>query len=64
MCMAKVYVDTGGDDHTLLLEDVSTVETMGNRVRVGTLFGDTRELEAVIRSVDFQNSSIVLETVD
>ena len=60
MCMVKAYIDAGGE-RQLLLEDVSKVEIDGKQIRVATLFGDTRELEAVIREVDFQNGSIVLE---
>ncbi len=65
MCMAKAYLDKGdaSSERELLLEDVATVEVEGAQVRVGTLFGETRELQAVIREVDFQNGSIVLEKV-
>ncbi len=60
MCMAKAYLDAGGE-RELLIEDVASVESKDSRVRIANLFGETREVEAVIREVDFQNGSIVLE---
>ena len=62
MCMANAYLDAGGE-RELLLEDVSRVEIKGNRVRVETLFGDAREVEAVVREIDFQGGSLVLARV-
>ncbi len=62
MCMAKAYVGAGSGLE-LLLEDVSKVEIQGKQIRVETLFGEARELQAVIREIDFQGGSIVLEKV-
>jgi predicted RNA-binding protein len=58
--MAKAYLEVGGE-RELLIEDVATMESKDGRVRIANLFGETRELEAVIREVDFQSGSIVLE---
>ena len=60
MCMAKAYLDSGGE-RELLLEDVALVEFTDSQVRVSNLFGESTEIEAVVREVDFQNGSIVLE---
>ncbi len=60
MCMAKAYVDFGGR-RELLLEDVAIVERADEQLRIATLFGETRVIEAAIVEVDFQNGSIVLE---
>ena len=60
MCMAKAYLDTG-DERKLVLEDVALVERKENKIRISDLFGKATEIEAVIREVDFQNGSIVLE---
>jgi predicted RNA-binding protein len=60
--MAKAYVEAGGECE-LLLEDVSSVEVTGKQVRVCSLFGELRELEASIKQVDFQNGRIVLESL-
>lgn len=62
MCMVKAYIDAGSE-RELLLEDVSKVEIQGKQIRVETLFGEVRELQAVIREIDFQGGSIVLEKV-
>ena len=62
MCMTNAYIETGGE-RELLLEDVSRVEVKGTRVRVETLFGESREIDAVITEIDFQNASIVLESL-
>jgi predicted RNA-binding protein len=58
--MAKAYLDAG-DERELLLEDVALVERTENKLRISNLFGESTEVEAVIREVDFQNGSIVLE---
>jgi len=60
MCMAKAYLDSGGE-RELLLEDVALVEFTDSQVRVSNLFGQSTEIEAVVREIDFQNGSIVLE---
>ncbi len=61
MCMAKAYVDSGGG-RELLLEDVATVECTDRQLRISTLFGETRVIEASIVEVDFQSGSILLES--
>jgi len=60
MCMAKAYLDAG-DERQLLLEDVALVERKESTIRISDLFGEAIEVEAVIREIDFQNGSIVLE---
>ena len=60
MCMAKAYLEAG-DERELLLEDVALVERTQNKLRIVNLFGESTEVEAVIREVDFQNGSIILE---
>lgn len=59
MCMASAYLETNGE-RELVLEDVALVECDGKRIRIATLFGETKEVEGVIREIDFQNGSIVL----
>jgi len=62
MCMVSAYVEAGGECE-LLLEDVSKIEVKGQQVRVETLFGEARELDATIRVIDFQGGRVVLEKV-
>lgn len=60
MCLAKAYL-MGDGQRELLLEEVALIEIHDKKLRLSTIFGEKKELEAVIKAVDFQNSSIILE---
>jgi predicted RNA-binding protein len=60
MCLAKAYL-VGNGQRELLLEEVALIEIRDKKLRLSTIFGEKKELEAVIKAVDFQNSSIILE---
>ena len=60
MCLAKAYL-MGNGQRELLLEEVALIEIRDKKLRLSTIFGEKKELEAVIKAVDFQNSSIILE---
>jgi len=60
MCLAKAYL-MGDGQRELLLEEVALIEIRDKKLRLSTIFGEKKELEAVIKAVDFQNSSIILE---
>jgi len=60
MCLAKAYL-TGNGQRELLLEDVALIEIRDKVLCLSTIFGEKKEMEAVIKAVDFQNSSIILE---
>jgi predicted RNA-binding protein len=51
----------GDGQRELLLEEVALIEIRDKKLRLSTIFGEKKELEAVIKAVDFQNSSIILE---
>ncbi len=59
MCMASAYFDENGE-RELVLEDIAMIECDGKRIRIATLFGETKEIEGVIREVDFQNGAVIL----
>ena len=59
MCLAKAYLDQKSE-RELLLEDVVFLECDGKRLRMSTLFGDEKELEAVVKEVDFQGGSVIV----
>ena len=59
MCLAKAYLEQNGE-RELLLEDVVLLESDGKRLRMSTLFGDERELEAVVKEVDFEGGSVIV----
>ena len=60
MCLAKAYL-MGDGQRELLLEEVALIEIHDKTLCLSTIFGEKKELEAVIKAVDFQNSSIILE---
>jgi predicted RNA-binding protein len=60
MCLAKAYL-VGNGQRELLLEEVALIEISDKKLRLSTIFGEKKELEAVIKAVDFQNSNVVLE---
>jgi predicted RNA-binding protein len=64
MCLAKAFVDPGPDtEGRLLMENVVQADVDGDRVRLTSLLGDTEELEARIRSINFTDSRLELESV-
>lgn len=64
MCLAKAYVRSASADTegTMVMENVTRVEVEGDRVRLTSLLGETDELQAQIRAVDFADSRLVLES--
>lgn len=60
MCLAKAYLD---DEEKPLLEEVAELRVEGSKLRFRTLFGEERELQACLREIDFQNSTILLESL-
>ena len=59
MCLAKVSLKDSGEGE-LVIEDVALLEVEGRMVRLSTIFGEKKELEAVVRQVDLNNSRIIL----
>ena len=62
MCLARVYLQKDNEKE-LLLEDVASIEITDGKLALATLFRETKEVEAVIKKVDFANSSVLLELV-
>lgn len=60
MCLAKAYLEKNGE-RELILESVALVETKGKKLRLSSLFGEEKEIEARIREVDFENSKVIFE---
>ena len=63
MCLAKVYLKEKGE-RELILESVAFIEIGDKRLFLSTIFGEQKEIEAGIKEIDFQNSSIILERMD
>ena len=60
MCLSKAYLERDGE-RQLVAEEVSSMEIDGNRLRLKTLFGELKEVEARVREVDFLTHNILLE---
>ena len=63
MCLAKAYLKENGE-RSLLLEEVSLIEIEDRRIILSSLFGEKKEMEAEIKKIDFQNSSVILQKAD
>ncbi len=63
MCLAKAYLQEKGEKE-LLLQEVAFIEIENKRLRLSTIFGEQKEIEADIKQIDFQNSNIILERPD
>jgi len=63
MCMVKAYLERDGEKE-LLLEDVTRLEREGNMLRLSTLFGKTKEIEAVVVGIDFEAGNVLLEGLE
>ncbi len=60
MCLAKAY-SSKGEETELILEDVANMRIDGNKLNLRTLFGEQKEIEGLVKEVDFQNARIVIE---
>jgi predicted RNA-binding protein len=60
MCLAKAYIGKDSQKE-LLVEQVASLKVQGRRLLLTTLFGEQREIEGIIKEIDFRNSSILLE---
>ena len=60
MCLSKAYLERNGE-RQLVAEEVSSMEIDGSKLRLKTLFGELKEVEARVREVDFLTHSILLE---
>ena len=61
MCLAKAFLKYD-DNNKLILADVASIERRGDKLILTTLFQETEELELNIKTIDFVNSSIILES--
>jgi len=61
MCLAKAYLSEGKEKQ-LVMEDVALVRVEGEKLYLNTLFGEQKEVAAIVKRIDFQNASIILES--
>jgi predicted RNA-binding protein len=57
MCLGKVYEE---NNDKALLEDIKSLQKVGNKWVFTSIFGDTVELEGDLDEIDFGNSKIVV----
>jgi len=60
MCEASAYLIQDGNVE-LILENVDTLHSEGDVIRVVNLFGDQKAVEARIRMISFVENKIILE---
>ncbi len=60
MCLGKAYLEADGK-RELVLDSVALLEISDKKVKLSTIFGDQKELEATIKTIDFESSRIILE---
>ena len=63
MCLAKVYLKKNNEIE-LLWENIASVEILGNKLILGTIFMEAKEIKARLKKIDFANSNILLEEYD
>ena len=61
MCLAKVYLGEPNQGDPVA-ESVTALHTTANEVTVRTLFGDTKTFAGTVKSIDFTDSIITIET--
>ncbi len=60
MCEASVYMEREGTEE-LVLESVDVLEEQGDEVRMVSIFGEEKRLEARVKRFALVNHRIVLE---
>ncbi|MAF85542.1 MAG: RNA-binding protein [Dehalococcoidales bacterium] len=63
MCLSKAYVDTDGK-RELLMEEVASIGFEKDKLLLKTLFGEQKEIKAVVKQVDFVTNSIILKNLE
>ena len=60
MCLAKAYLGAK-DNNELVMEEIASIKEENGKLIVTSLFGETKEIVARIREIDFKSSDIILE---
>jgi predicted RNA-binding protein len=60
MCLAKAYLGSKGDNEPLM-EEIASIKSNGGKLLLTSLFGEQKEIEAVIREIDFRGSDVILD---
>ena len=61
MCIATVYL-AAGDDKKEIMRDVVWVEAANDHFRIVNMFGEEKQLQGKLKSIDFwQEHSVVIQ---
>ncbi len=60
MCEAKVYINNEGKEE-MLMENVVTIRPETDRLILVDLFGETKEIKALIKEVKLVEHKVILE---
>ncbi|MCF8068540.1 MAG: CooT family nickel-binding protein [Desulfobacterales bacterium] len=60
MCLASAYIKEN-DKNELILENITHLENIEQRIFLTNIFKETQEMDAVIKSIDFEKGSVFLE---
>jgi predicted RNA-binding protein len=59
MCLGKAYIETD-NKRELVLDSIALIEIADTKLKLSTIFGDHKELDARIKEIDFEGSRIIL----
>ena len=59
MCLGKAYIEAG-TKRELILDSIALIEIDDTKLKLSTIFGDHKELDARIKEIDFEGSRIIL----
>jgi predicted RNA-binding protein len=59
MCLAKIRLN---DESRNAFEDIAILHIEDGTIRLRTLFGEEQEITGRVREINFQNSTVLLET--
>jgi predicted RNA-binding protein len=62
MCLGKAYLEAD-NKRELVLDSIALIEIADTKLKLSTIFGDTKEIEASIKEIDFESSRIILTRV-
>jgi predicted RNA-binding protein len=62
MCLGKAYLEAD-NKRELVMDSIATIEIADTKLKLSTIFGDQKELEARIKEIDFEGSRIILTKV-
>ena len=62
MCLGKAYIEAD-NKRELILDSIALIEIADTKLKLSTIFGDQKEIEARIKEIDFEGSRIILTKI-